>query len=69
VVQPAESDVVSPAVAADRPDALRNEVVGERIEPDGVWVVDRGEPAAKRGDLRPSVLVLNAGALDILSAA
>ena len=55
VVEPAESDVVRPAVAADHPDALRNEGVGERVEPAGVGIVDPGEPRAKRRNLRAPV--------------
>ena len=51
MIQPSEPDVVSPAVAADRPDALGHEVIGQRVEPPCIGVVDRGEHRAKRYDL------------------
>ena len=52
VVEPAEADVVRPAVTPDDPDALRDERVGERGESGGVGIVDAREGCAKRLDLR-----------------
>ena len=63
MVEAAEADVVRPAVAANDPHALLNEIVGERIEPACQRIVQpsqrrtqRVHPLALRGNSRFAVL-------------
>ena len=50
VVESAVTDVVRPAVAADEPHALLDEIVGERLEPPRLLALDRGELTPERDD-------------------
>ena len=48
VIEAAVADVVGPAVAADQPDALLHQVVGERFEPPRLGRRERREPLPQR---------------------
>jgi hypothetical protein len=53
MVEAAVADVVRPAVAADDPDALLDEIVGEQREPLGLPSADRREQLLQLRDARP----------------
>ncbi len=50
VIETAVADVVGPAVAADQPDALLHQVVGERLEAAGLVDLHAGQLLPQRDD-------------------